>query len=103
MTEFTENVIKIIKSIPKGMIMTYGSIAKTAGNPKSSRQVSRILSSMSKKYNLPWHRVINSQGKVSLKGEALLEQLSLLADEGVIFKNDVVDLSTYMYIYKIRG
>lgn len=103
MTEFTEHVIEVISSIPKGKVMTYGAIAKTAGNPRGSRQVSRILSSMTKKYNLPWHRVINSQGKISLKGESKLLQISLLIDEGVIFNHDSIDLSTYMHRYNIRG
>ncbi|MHA1457965.1 MAG: MGMT family protein [Promethearchaeota archaeon] len=62
-SEFTQEVIKIIKNIPKGKVLTYGMIAKLAGNPRAARQVSWILHSSSKKYDLPWHRVINSKVK----------------------------------------
>lgn len=101
MTEFTEEVIKIIKSIPKGKVMTYGQIAATAGNPWGARQISRILSSMSRKYDLPWHRVINSKGKISLKGEDYFIQMSKLADEGVKVINNKIDFDKYLYQYRI--
>ncbi|MFX1326123.1 MAG: MGMT family protein, partial [Promethearchaeota archaeon] len=42
-TEFTENVIHIIKNIPKGNVLTYGLVAKLAGNPRAARQVSWVL------------------------------------------------------------
>ncbi len=99
MTEFTKEVIKIIKSIPRGKVMTYGQIAATAGNPWGARQISRILSSMSSKYDLSWHRVVNSKAQISLKGEAYFEQLSLLADEGIELINNKIDFDKYLYQY----
>jgi len=99
MTEFTEEVLAIIKSIPKGKVMTYGQIAACAGNPWGARQISRILSSMSKKYDLPWHRVINSKGEISLKGEEYLLQMSLLSDDGVKIVDGKIDLNIYLYQY----
>jgi len=99
MTEFTEEVLAIIKSIPKGKVMTYGQIAACAGNPWGARQISRILSSMSKKYNLPWYRVINSKGEISLKGEEYLLQMSLLSDDGVKIVDGKIDLNIYLYQY----
>jgi len=84
MTDFTTKVIEIISSIPKGFVCTYGQIAAAAGNPKGSRQVSRILHTCSSLHNLPWHRVINGQGKISLpEGAVFEEQASMLAGEGV--------------------
>ncbi len=100
MTEFTENVIKIIKSIPNGKVMTYGQIANCAGNPWGSRQVSRILHSLTIKYDLPWHRVINSKGEISLKGEGLFEQMERLADEGVMVINGKINLEIYLHTYE---
>jgi methylated-DNA-protein-cysteine methyltransferase-like protein len=99
MTEFTEEVLAIIKSIPKGKVMTYGQIAACAGNPWGARQISRILSSMSKKYNLPWYRVINSKGEISLKGEEYLLQMSMLSDDGVEIVDGKIDLNIYLYQY----
>ena len=68
-SQFTLDVIKIIHHIPVGKVLTYGKIAKLAGNPRAARQVSWLLHSSTKKYNLPWHRVINSQGKIALKSQ----------------------------------
>ena len=46
--------------------MTYGQVAAAAGSPRGARQVVRVLHSMSEKYGLPWHRIINVQGEISL-------------------------------------
>ncbi|MGD6968611.1 MGMT family protein [Rossellomorea vietnamensis] len=85
MTPFTEDVINIIRSIPAGKVMTYGQIAGLAGSPRAARQVVRILHSMSRKYQLPWHRVINAQGQIALRDEESFEEQRLnLEMEGVI-------------------
>ena len=97
MTEFTEQALEIIKLIPYGKVMTYGQIAAYAGNPRGARQVSRILSGMSSKHNLPWHRVINSKGGISLPGEAGFMQGERLRSEGLIVKNKQVDLKQFQY------
>ncbi len=95
----TENVIKVIKSIPRGHVMSYGQIARVAGNPRSARQVVRILHSMSKKHDLPWHRVINAKGEIGFQDEELFfTQKSRLEREGVQFKGkNRVDIEAYRY------
>ena len=85
MTEFSQRVIDIIKAVPAGRVASYGRIAEIAGNPRAARQVSRLLHSSSEKYNLPWHRVIGSNGTISLKGEGALIQRGLLESEGIEF------------------
>jgi methylated-DNA-protein-cysteine methyltransferase-like protein len=97
MTEFTEQVLEIIKSIPHGKVMTYGQIAAYAGNPRGARQVSRILSGMSSKHNLPWHRVINSKGGISLTGEAGYMQGERLSNEGILVENKSINLKQFQY------
>ncbi len=82
-TDFFYKVISIIRAIPIGKVMSYGSIAETAGNSRASRQVSRILHSSSGAYALPWHRVVNKSGCVVLKGEGFFEQCTLLKNEGI--------------------
>ena len=98
MTKFTEDVIDIVKNIPYGKVMTYGQIAAYAGNPRGARQVSRILNGMSEKYHLPWHRVINAKGGISLTGEAGFMQESLLLQEGIVVKNKQINLRKYQSI-----
>lgn len=91
---FTERVIRIIQEIPTGYVMTYGQVAAAAGSPRGARQVVRILHSMSEKYRLPWHRVINIKGEISLTGS---DQQELLEMEGVRLKNGKVDLTIYRW------
>jgi len=97
MEQFTRDVINIIKMIPEGKVMTYGQIARVAGNPRAARQVSRILHSMSKKYGLLWHRVINAKGQIAIKDDASRqEQILSLQAEGVdVDSMGRVDLKKY--------
>ena len=83
LSPFTLKVLKLIKKIPKGKVASYGQIAALAGNPRGARQVSWILHSSSKTQALPWHRIINSRGMISLEGAAGKRQLRLLREEGV--------------------
>jgi methylated-DNA-protein-cysteine methyltransferase-like protein len=99
MKPFTQTVINIILTIPSGKVMTYGQIAKLAGSPRAARQVVRILHSMSDKYKLPWHRVINSKGQVGIQDEELsLVQIMTLEREGVEFKGkNSLSLEVYQF------
>lgn len=99
MTPFSERVIKIIQSIPSGHVMTYGQIAKLAGNHRGARQVVRLLHSSSAKYELPWHRVVNAKGMIGMEEEqAKSIQQSLLEEESVVFDNKgKLDLKIYVY------
>lgn len=97
MTEFTFKVIETIKMIPYGKVMTYGQIAAYCGNPRGARQVSRILHSMSSKHKLPWHRVINSKGGISLTGEGGFMQSELLIQEGIKVENKKISLKKYLF------
>jgi methylated-DNA-protein-cysteine methyltransferase related protein len=98
-TPFTERVISIIQQIPEGKVMTYGQIARLAGSSRGARQVVRILHSMSKKYKLPWHRVINAKGQVALRDEASYqEQILILESEGVeIGLKDEINLELFQW------
>lgn len=102
---FTERAVALIKQIPSGKVMTYGQIAGLAGSPRGARQVVRVLHSMSKKHNLPWHRVINSKGEIGFKDEEMyvVQKLSLEA-EGILVSSDgKLDLKVYLYepdVYK---
>ena len=99
METFTEVVIQVIKKIPKGKVATYGQIATLAGSPRAARQVVRILHSSSKKHNLPWHRVINSQGKIALReNEGFEIQKGLLEKEKVkVADSGKIDLDKYLW------
>ncbi len=94
-----KRVVAIISAIPKGKVVTYGQVSQMAAAPGCARHVSYILSSSSKKYKLPWHRVINSSGKVSGHQNSQ-RQISLLEKEGVAFEIAKIDLDEYAWIPK---
>lgn len=97
MTPFTQSVIQVIQSIPEGKVMTYGGVARAAGSPRAARQVVRILHSMSRKYKLPWHRVVNAKGMIALtEDESGSMQRLYLGDEGVLFNiKGAIDLDVF--------
>lgn len=97
MQPFTRKIITIIQHIPAGSVMSYGQIAAIGGSPRAARQVVRILHTMSERYHLPWHRVVNREGKVMLSDTISREiQISALRDEGVIVdEQGVVDMERY--------
>lgn len=99
MQVFTEKAIQVIKSIPAGKVMTYGQIAACAGSPRGARQVARLLHSMSSKYGLPWHRVVNAAGQIVVSDdESRFAQQTFLEAEGVEVKSSgKVDLHRYQF------
>ena len=99
MSPFTERVIRIIQSIPSGKVMTYGQIAALAGNTRGARQVVRILHSMSQKFELPWHRIVNAKGEVAINNaEGAFTQKDRLLSEGIILTHSgKVDLVVYRH------
>jgi methylated-DNA-protein-cysteine methyltransferase-like protein len=97
---FYQRVVDTIKAIPPGKVATYGQIAAHAGNVRAARQVAYILHSSSRKENLPWHRVVNSKGGISLRSRHAYEcQRSLLREEGIVFEeDDSIDLARFLWI-----
>ena len=99
MEVFTRAVIKIIKCIPEGKVCTYGRIGRLAGKVNGARQVAWILHSSSRRHRLPWHRVINAQGGISLpKTGGYAEQKARLQAEGIVFDAaGRIDLEKYLW------
>lgn len=97
--DFTSRVIKLIKSIPSGKVATYGQIAFLTGLYPSVRRVVWILHSCSEKEGLPWHRVVNRKGTISLKpGAGYEKQKEMLEKEGIVFDDrDRIDLECYLW------
>lgn len=94
--EFEARAKKAIKAIPRGKVATYAQIAALAGNDRAARQVVRVLHASSKKDRLPWHRVINSRGGISLaQGRGFEEQERLLLNEGVAVSR--IDLEEFLW------
>lgn len=85
MTLQFERIYQIIKRIPKGKVATYGQIAAMAGIPRGARTVGWALATL-QDATVPWHRVINAQGRSSFREAAKRKlQQSLLKADGVVF------------------
>lgn len=80
-------IYAVVGQIPKGFVATYGQVAALAGLPGHARQVGYALHALPKGHDVPWQRVINARGEVSLRSEAGYEhyQKHLLEEEGVTF------------------
>lgn len=90
-----ERVWQVVAAIPRGRVATYGQVAQLAGMPQQSRLVGTILSRLPSGTRLPWHRVINSQGRISNPNAA--RQKDRLAAEGVTLISGRVRLKDYQW------
>jgi methylated-DNA-protein-cysteine methyltransferase-like protein len=97
--EFERRAKDVIRSIPRGKVATYAQVAALAGNHRGARQVARVLHSSSGKDRLPWQRVINSRGGISLKrGHGFEQQKRLLLKEGVrVNRLGRIDLDSFQW------
>jgi methylated-DNA-protein-cysteine methyltransferase related protein len=85
------------KTIPRGRVTTYGQLATAAGFPRAARLAGFALKNTPPKMKLPWHRVLNAQGRISFpaRSAAWREQRRRLEAEGVVFLGGRVDLKRY--------
>lgn len=95
-SELYQHIYALVRQVPKGYVTTYGEIARQVGC--SARTVGFAMAALPHGHDVPWQRVINSQGKVSPRssGDGLLVQKLLLEAEGVSFNDrQVVDLQRF--------
>jgi len=97
-TKFAERVHDMVQQVPYGKVTTYSTIATLIASPRAARAVGQAL--RAGKWaadDVPWHRVINSRGEISVKGDLHrpIRQRQLLEAEGVEFLSDKVDLSQW--------
>ena len=99
-----EIIWETVRHIPKGKVATYGEVAEQSGFPNYARLVGYALHNLPEKSSVPWHRVINSKGEISLRtmGENHSRQRRLLEKEGVKFSRNKVDLQKYGWLRKLR-
>jgi methylated-DNA-protein-cysteine methyltransferase-like protein len=96
MNERWRAIWNAVASIPRGRVATYGQVAVAAGLPGRARLVGRALAGLPPNHDVPWHRVVNSRGEISLSGSAGSEQRARLTREGVAFRpNGNIDLRAF--------
>lgn len=96
---FKDDVYKIVKTIPMGMVATYQTIAIMVGKPNACRAVGNVLHNNPDQSTIPCHRVVNSKGQLAQHfafGKVMGQKL-LLEKEGIVVINNRVDLDKYGY------
>lgn len=88
---------RTVLKIPRGRISTYGTVAELSGLPGAARLVGYALHNLPNGSDVPWHRVINSKGKISFEKsqDMYLTQRRMLREEDVVFENEKVNLWRY--------
>jgi methylated-DNA-protein-cysteine methyltransferase-like protein len=78
-------VLRIVALIPEGKLVSYGQVAMMAGYPRAARQVGWVLHGLPRGTEIPWQRVINTNGYIPSRGREFeaKEQIILLRDEGI--------------------
>lgn len=93
-------IYEIIRHIPKGKVATYGEIARLTGLIGEARRVGTALHNLPPNSSVPWHRVINAQGRISFpkNSRAYQRQKKLLEKEGIMFLRGKIDLAKYGWL-----
>lgn len=99
-TELAQLILAVVELIPYGQVASYGQVARLAGLPRHARMVGKVLAQLDADSQIPWYRVLNSQGVISLKkyneSNENIQVLQLM-QEGVVVNNDRVDLKIYQW------
>lgn len=90
-----------LKSVPAGKVVTYGQLAKMAGLPRAARLVGTVLCQLPEGTDLPWHRVVNAQGKISMPegSSGYKEQSRRLQSENVTINNGRIPLKSFQWLF----
>jgi methylated-DNA-protein-cysteine methyltransferase-like protein len=90
---------RIIRSVPKGKVSTYGKVAAAAGYPLYHRAVARLLRTAAL-HSVPWQRIVGVGGEIKLRGEAAAEQRLRLTMEGVKFRGRRVNMELHEHTFR---
>lgn len=100
-SNFKQGVIKVVRGIPKGKVVSYGQVAIYLGIPRAARQVGWTLNRLDKEIEIPWWRVINNTGRITIKGSIYTpeDQKERLVSEGVeVGKDYEIDIEKYRFL-----
>ena len=98
--EIDQRIWQVVMLIPPGSVATYGDVARQAGLPGAARRVGRALKGLPDNTRIPWHRVINAQGRIALPAGSdsrLVQRERLEAEEIVFSGQGKVDLRRYRW------
>ena len=89
---------RVVSRIPRGRVATYGQVARLAGLRGQARLVGYAMHALPAGTRVPWQRVVNARGEISLPGASAVRQRKLLEGEGVRFdQRDRIDLDSFLW------
>jgi methylated-DNA-protein-cysteine methyltransferase-like protein len=94
---FSARVFRMVRLIPYGKVTSYGDVAALLGAPRAARGVGHVLSSLPQGSDVPWWRVLNGRGEISIQHVGGRLQRLLLEQEGVRFRGGRVDLAKFKW------
>lgn len=101
LTPFQKAVVTVVRLVPYGKVISYGQVATYIGLPRAARQVGWILRGLEESIQIPWWRVINNAGRITIKGNKYNNasiQKQLLEQEGIKINKDFeLDIQKYRY------
>lgn len=105
MESFFERIYRIVRTIPRGKVATYGQIARLAGKPHAARMVGWAMSGSSPKQPVPWHRVVGAGGRLVIAKELKYSQIQkqLLLQEGVRFDGNRIVMAEFQWGQGLRN
>jgi methylated-DNA-protein-cysteine methyltransferase-like protein len=94
-----QRIYAVLAAIPCGRVATYGQVGRLAGLPRGGRLVGRTLRNLPDDSNLPWHRVINASGKISLPpdSDSFKRQKARLQEEGLLVNCNRISLARHQW------
>ena len=94
-----QHILQVVARIPEGKVTSYGRAAAAASCPGYARYVGKVLSELPADSSIPWHRVLNAQGKIAFKpgSERYVRQRDRLLAEGIPVINGKVCLAEYLW------
>jgi methylated-DNA-protein-cysteine methyltransferase-like protein len=99
--KFARAVYALVRDVPRGRVVTYGQVAAILGHARAARAVGTALHNLPRPLAriVPWQRVINASGRISIRGDLQRPDLQrqLLEMEGVAFRGSQIDLRTYRW------
>ena len=98
--DIDQRIWQVVMLIPPGKVSTYGDVARMAGLPGAARRVGRALRGLPGDTLIPWHRVVNAQGRIVVPGgdDARSEQRARLESEGILFgRGPALNLREYRW------
>jgi len=89
-SEIYQKIYSIVKQVPCGRVATYGQIALLAGILRYARQAGYAMHALPDNSDVPWHRVINAKGEISIRSDPFYTNIQrhLLEAEGIFFNQN---------------